>query len=267
MRQYTLGCDPEFFVERDSQVISAHPLVKGTKTNPEPVPGGAVQVDGTALEFNIYPAHTEDEWTNTIYQVMDHIRDSVLSPAHLSMLPASAVTFSSEEWDRVPDFARVLGCDPDWNAWQMIMNSMAPPPKRFRTAAGHVHIGWTQDKDINDPDYQYECGALVRHLDATLGLSSVIMDAQGGPRRKLYGSAGAFRPKSYGLEYRVLSNFWIFSEDHIRWVWRATQRALEMYDNGQAVPPDQVYADIINRGDAEAAREVLPEPMKELICA
>jgi hypothetical protein len=42
-------------------------------------------------------------------------------------------------------------------------------------------------------------------------------------RRELYGKAGAFRPKPYGVEYRVLSNRWLNSEALIRWVYNQSQ--------------------------------------------
>jgi hypothetical protein len=32
-------------------------------------------------------------------------------------------------------------------------------------------------------------------------------------RRELYGALGAYRPKSYGVEYRVLSNAWLESKE------------------------------------------------------
>jgi hypothetical protein len=46
-------------------------------------------------------------------------------------------------------------------------------------------------------------------------------------RKKLYGKAGAFRPKSYGVEYRTLSNFWIFEEKYIDWVYSAVESSLQ----------------------------------------
>jgi hypothetical protein len=42
----------------------------------------------------------------------------------------------------------------------------------------------------------------------------------------MYGNAGAHRPKKYGVEYRTLSNFWIFDPKLIGWVWDQTERAL-----------------------------------------
>jgi hypothetical protein len=49
---------------------------------------------------------------------------------------------------------------------------------------------------------------------------------KGEERKQLYGKAGACRIKSYGPEYRTLSNFWIFEERLIQWVWDNVGRAL-----------------------------------------
>ena len=66
----------------------------------------------------------------------------------------------------------------------------------------------------------------VLKLDLYLGIPSIILDPEGSMRRRMYGKAGAFRKKSYGLEYRVLSNFWIFDEKYIYWIFEAVHRAL-----------------------------------------
>ena len=45
-------------------------------------------------------------------------------------------------------------------------------------------------------------------MDYTLGLDSLLLDSD-TRRRSMYGRAGSFRFKEYGIEYRTLSNFWI----------------------------------------------------------
>jgi hypothetical protein len=72
-----------------------------------------------------------------------------------------------------------------------------------------------------------ECRAVVQALDLYLGLPSLLLDGD-EDRRLLYGKAGAFRPKSYGVEYRVLSNFWVLNPELREYVFQQTERALKM---------------------------------------
>ncbi len=53
-----IGADPEVFLKVGKKNISSHGLINGDKKNPLKVDKGAVQIDGTALEFNIDPAST-----------------------------------------------------------------------------------------------------------------------------------------------------------------------------------------------------------------
>ncbi|MOA06442.1 hypothetical protein D3C78_1260750 [compost metagenome] len=133
--------------------------------------------------------------------------------------------FSDEVMKAQPLEAIELGCDPDFNAWE----NGAPNPRpdgavNFRTGAGHVHIGWGTDFDINDPDHLEACIMLTKQLDYYLGIGSLLYDKD-TKRRTLYGAAGAFRPKSYGVEYRVLSNAWLQSEELMAWVFNTVQKA------------------------------------------
>jgi hypothetical protein len=66
---------------------------------------------------------------------------------------------------------------------------------------------------------------------------SVLMDT-GDLRKQLYGKAGAHRIKSYGPEYRTLSNFWIFSKHLTSWVYDNVERALEAVYNGMSFEED-----------------------------
>src|SRR5690606_34543029 len=71
-----------------------------------------------------------------------------------------------------------------------------------------IHIGWTENQDVTDPDHLEACRMLTKQLDITLGVTSKIWDRD-TVRSSMYGAPGAFRPKSYGVEYRVLSNAWV----------------------------------------------------------
>ena len=50
-------------------------------------------------------------------------------------------------------------------------------------------------------------------------------------RRTLYGKAGAYREKSYGVEYRTLSSFWLKTDDFINWAYTQTMRAVDKVNN------------------------------------
>ena len=72
-----IGSDPEFFLKTGEEFISAHAMVPGNKVNPFPVPNGAVQVDGMALEFNIDPAVSSGEFVHNINTVLESLRGMV----------------------------------------------------------------------------------------------------------------------------------------------------------------------------------------------
>lgn len=228
-----LGADPELFVKDKGKVISAHGLVKGDKENPFPVKDGAVQVDGMALEFNINPAKDEGEFVHNINSVMEQL--SAMVPK-FEIVAQPTAKFTEEYMLAQPKEALELGCEPDFNAWKNgEINPKPDQDKPMRTGAGHLHIGWTEGADIEDPSHLVDCMEVVKQLDAYLGVASVIFDPD-VERRKMYGAAGAFRPKSYGVEYRVLSNYWLSSPELISWVYKTTRLAITDLLRGYIVP-------------------------------
>lgn len=224
----TLGADPELFLmnPNDGGFVSAHKYIRGTKEKPFPVDKGAIQLDGTAAEFNIYPCSTVNQWVDNISTVMGRLREEIKDTGYV--LSASPVAdFDPVYFDQsVPASAKKLGCDPDYNAWEMCPNETPDVTRTFRTGAGHVHIGWGHNFDPMDPNHFEECAEVARQLDYYLGIYSLVWD-QDNRRRELYGKAGAFRPKPYGVEYRVLSNAWLKSEMLQRWVFAAIVSAME----------------------------------------
>lgn len=222
-----VGADPELFMKdpKNGSFVSAHDRVPGTKWEPFSVPFGAIQVDGTALEFNIDPAATVDEFVKNIQQVRATLESYV--PGY-NVVAEPVADYDSEyfKWD-VPNTAKELGCTPDYNGWTYDVNPRPDPDgKPYRTASGHVHIGWTSDEDVYAKDHFRRCSHVARQLDYYLGVPSLTWDPD-PIRRSLYGKAGAFRPKPYGMEYRVLSNRWLSSEALMRWVYNSAVLGVE----------------------------------------
>lgn len=227
MEGFTFGCDPELFIfNPEGQPVSAEGIIPGNKSVPYPVDKGAVQVDGTAAEFNIDPASTFEEFDTNITTVLKQLKGFL--PKGFTLKAVPSVTFSEQEWEKVSEDAKELGCMPDFNAWEGDLN---PPPDptanpRTRCAGGHLHVGWTKDADLTDISHIMNGRDLVKQLDYYLGLWSLQRD--GDPtRRSLYGKAGACRFKPYGVEYRVLSNFWVMTKTQRLAVWNRMNQAIK----------------------------------------
>lgn len=222
----TIGADPELFLQNSNKkLISAVNLIGGTKENPLPLdyPGCALQEDNVAAEFNIPPCKTFKEFNSSIQFVLAHLELKV-EPLGLSLASKIAShTFTEDQLDTWQ--AMVFGCEPDFNAWTKKQN---PRPKvdnpNLRSAGGHIHIGTDLDKI-----------AIIKSMDLHLGVPSLDLDTD-TERRKLYGKAGAYRPKSYGVEYRTLSNFWIWSEENLKWAWEQTNKAVEFVKKNKRIP-------------------------------
>lgn len=216
---FLVGCDPELFVmDPDGRYVSAAGMIPGTKEEPHVVEGGAVQVDGMAAEFNTDPVNNFTDFWSNITKVMAQLQGFLPKGHTLSMVPA--VTFDKEIFDAAPEDAKILGCTPDWNAWEMNVNPVPDTEKTpyLRTASGHLHFGWTENADVFDAEHMMHCFDFVKQLDWYLGAWSVGVDRD-PTRRNLYGKSGACRVKPYGVEYRVLSNFWLQDEAMAKMVW------------------------------------------------
>lgn len=229
--KFLIGADPEFFIKKKyGGYTSAVGLIGGSKWEPKKIDedGHAILEDNVAVEFNIKPASSFDEFRSSIHKVLDHIR-GILPGYEFSK--ESAVSFPQEEL-MTPE-AQMFGCEPDFDAWRECVNEKpCADDKNLRSAGGHIHVG--SDLAINNPV------AVIRAMDLFLGVPSTQLDA-GTLRRELYGKAGCFRAKSYGAEYRTLSNFWIFDDSLIQWAFDGTQRALEFVEKGNTIDAADGY--------------------------
>lgn len=215
-----VGADPECFLRdiKTGSIVSAHPVLPGTKLEPYKVPKGAIQVDGAAAEFNIDPASNHVEFVHNIRQVMFELREH--TKEYVLVLDPT-VTFEPTYFNTLPTEVRELGCNPDFNAWTGQVN---PAPDgsatTMRTASGHIHLGWTKNVNPMDKIHFEDCCTVIKQMDYFIGLYSLMWDTD-NKRRQLYGKAGAFRPKPYGAEYRTMSNVWLRSELVQSWIFNA----------------------------------------------
>lgn len=225
-----IGADPELFIQRrdNNQFISGHDIVPGTKSEPMKILRGAIQADGVAAEFNIDPANNAKDFLYNIRFVMKELNKIIISKDKnykLSIVPTAK--FDQDYFDLLPPEPKMLGCEPDWNAYTGQLNDPPQTDKPFRTAGGHVHVGFTEDADIYNEQHMYDCIQITKALDATLYPISTIWDDD-KERRTLYGKKGSFRPKPYGVEYRPLSNAWLGRTDIAEWVFNATKAAVDL---------------------------------------
>lgn len=233
-----IGADPEVFLwdRAKAQFVSAATHFPGTKKEPYKVAKGAVQVDGVALEFNIDPAENEDEFLDNIVSVHNTIENMVreVNP-DWEIRHTPFATFTQQVWDTVPDEARELGCDPDFNC----LNGQANPnPTKMietaakaarvgaiRTASGHIHVGFAEDQDVSDALHLEDCRYVANYFfNHQFAYPQVNEEWK---RLSYYGNNGAYRPKRYGVELRSPSNNWLgpngmISEQSVRKVYRDT---------------------------------------------
>lgn len=261
--QILVGCDPEVFVRRNGVFHSAHGLIPGDKKHPHKVKRGAVQVDGMALEFNIDPTATADEFVINVQEVFNTMK---LMVPDYEVVATPVAHFDMAYIKAQPAEALELGCDPDFDAWNGQPNIKPDAERPMRTASGHVHIGWTEGKNVDSPAHRDEAFLVGRQMDFYLGLPSLFYDTC-TERREMYGKAGCVRVKPYGVEYRTLSNAWLNSESLMRWVFNNIQMGIQQLMQGNILADK--YGDIraiINDNRIEDARKVLQTERIMLPC-
>lgn len=244
---YTFGADPELFVfnTRTNKFVSAYGLIPGTKAKPHPVEHGAVQLDGMAAEFNIDPVDNLKNFIRNIKSVKRQLTEMVKQHNPDFVLVAKpTATFDQDYFDAAPQSTKELGCDPDYCASTGQVNPRPDPGnKPFRTGGGHIHIGWTSGMSSEDIAHFNDCRVVIKSLYNS-GLNRDYLWDDDSQRRSLYGSKFSFRPKSFGVEYRYLSNAWVENEDAMKYIFNIAKNVMENLDReyGGVVKPDIKYS-------------------------
>lgn len=236
----TIGTDVEFFLGQNGQYVCAHGLVPGTKWQPHPVKDGAVQVDGVAAEVNTKPTYFYHQFRDNLATVLSELKSIV--PTH-DFLQKTTVEIDITQ---TPDEALRLSCEPDFDPYEEEMNVALDEGSTLRSAGGHIHIGGIFTDDMGNIERYQRAIRLARLLDRYVGVYSLLWDKD-SHRRTTYGKAGNCRIKPYGVEYRALSNAWLFNEKVMEFIYGQIHKAVGALDRGDDV--DTMYRDIINSND------------------
>jgi len=253
MNLVSLGSDPEYILHKkrgnSRTFVGSQGIIPGNKRRPHRVTHGAIHRDNVLLELNPEPATTEEEFDNNLQVLLDEVQRDYLTPRGAHITNKTSHVFA-EKFIQLPE-TREFGCDGDICAWDVEYEQPIPElVGRLRSAGGHIHLG------LDNPDV-FEFPNIVQRLDLFISLPLVLLDADVF-RRRWYGQAGKYRPKSYGLEYRTPSNCWTFAAENRRWVFRQAQRAVS--SNIHIAPVlGRMLQQVINTSDREGAIALINE--------
>lgn len=238
------GSDPELFFVKNGQVVPSNDVITSE--------GGIVTRDGFQLELNPHSHYCREVAGSNIATALEQAKEHAdRIGAELSI--AVGVTIGDEAWKKSSFETRRFGCNPTSNVYQKINRLATGMRIRFRSGAGHIHIGNLNDAEKEDAE------TIVKLMDIVGGNTAVLVDRDenNAQRRKYYGRAGEYRLKPYGVEYRVYSNFWL--RHYVLWSMAAglLRNAVGIYRAGLA-------DDLLKRFDMKKVREAINTNNKQM---
>lgn len=261
-----IGSDSEMILQNhDGSFVSSHKFLKAPKDQPKWFDNFNLQNDGALLEFAINPVDTLDNFNTYIEDAIEASQELV-SSHNVGLARLSHVVYPDSALESYEE--RLLGCQPSFSCWDMNEHKIDVDSfaykglhPNFRTTGGHVHIGFNHPKNILCLDEDTFRINLGRMLDVYLGTWSVLVDPE-TERRKLYGQAGDVRMKSYGIEYRSLSNFWIWNKDTREELWHrvhAAYKKARTHVVHDVINPDELIQGIneYNKGFCKKAYDTM----------
>ena len=190
------GSDPELFYEINGVMVpSTQVIINDTEL---------VTKDGFQVELHPHKTHCRQLGASFIGRCLKEA--SLLGKmvgAKLSFKLAYRV--DDKVWKKTNKATKMFGCHPTENAQEKNPKRVTGLREKFRAGGGHIHLGGLTEKEKRN------LPTIIKIMDIVVGNTLVLLDRDKAniTRRKNYGRAGEYRPKPYGLEYRVPSNFWL----------------------------------------------------------
>lgn len=194
LKVLTLGSDPEFILRKNKTGKPTSAVGLNMSSPKVRLFADNVLAEATHNPFNF------SDFTSGMNEVLDEVSLGLASfkgGCHYTLGECSA-EYPKEEVAS-PE-AKEIGCEPFLSAYRMGgVVTPSPYSNNTRFAGGHIHIGYNKS--------QLPPHILVKLLDKEL--LSLDPNHKKTKRSMFYGAAGAYRDKSYGLEYRSVSNWWL----------------------------------------------------------
>jgi hypothetical protein len=237
IENWKLGSDPEFLLmNHQSKPVSVEGMLGCSKENPLDIGNGcAIQEDCVAVEFNIPPVNNADDFVEYIRYSIATLRGMIRRDLHFSFLP-------SAEFDEIQlstEQSREGGCDPDKNVWDEDAECKPNLSATSRRAAGsHLHLSYLNPNEETSLNFIkiFEVYGTIPTLKYEEKLSAIF-------RRELYGAAGSYRIKPYGVEYRSLSSFWLQYEEWQRLIYDKVAESVDRLNADDGSLIESINAD------------------------
>lgn len=262
-----LGSDPEIFVEnKKKELIPAFHFL-GSKEKPNKVNetlGGGWNGNKKAIYWDGYQAEFVTTSESCLSYHVDSIYAGLKGVSELAKVHDKTARLSSKTVFDIPEESLKkdkdehvqFGCMPSYNNYNLSGIKSDGRVTEYRSAGGHIHFGCGK----RSPD---RIESIVYALDSILGVACVAMFAKFDDprRRRMYGLAGEYRLPPHGLEYRVLSNAWMFHPLITNFVFDLARKCFNIGDAGildsiwKATKEETI--DCINNCDVEKAQEIL----------
>lgn len=214
-KHLTLGADPEIFLYSGLKLLPAFEFL------PPKGKGVDMYYDGFQAEWKY-----DHEGNYCQNNLVLYTREKLMNLERLARHKDVNARLTLKNVVRIPRVTLEtvrseyveLGCQPSYNAYNDKGKPVYDPRQLpYRFAGGHMHFGTWNIR----PNYE----KIIKTLDAILGVWSVgvARNLDNPIRRGYYGLAGEYRkPKyaeGYGVEYRVLSNWWLASPALLQVTW------------------------------------------------
>jgi len=257
-----LGSDPEIFLEKgDGTLLPAFNFLP-SKYNPlmTPEEGCKYYWDGFQAEYNITPSKDLTECLKSIryglkallVAAKKHDPSARLSTKTVFETPLDMLRQLNETSPELVEF----GCMPSFNVYGIEGEHLDGVNCPHRFAGGHIHFGISKSKDAME-----NIADIVKALDAVLGVACVSLfeNFDNPVRRKYYGLVGEHRLPPHGLEYRSLSDAWLFNPKLASMVLDLSRRVLVSTVNGtnKWVASQEEVIECVLRSDVKLARDII----------
>jgi len=248
----TIGTDPELmlFDKQSSEIVSAIPVIARSKYDPKELSNGSkCYYDNTLIEFSVNPARNETEFVSILQQAFSEASASFGNQYEMVAKPSHMMSKKDCEHKDAIQF----GCSEEFCAYDL---RKCEPPEAggtFRSGGGHIHIGRDDYKEPSSPFLIKGRSKVnvIKMMDLVVGVPFTGIESNDPAaleRKKLYGRAGRHRPTPYGVEYRVLSNYWVKSPVLAKLAYKLSERAVEAAQDASLIELMEENQEAVRQG-------------------